>query len=78
MYLLEPDRKSFHGLYAVWDHYFRLTNPGHIRYYSADELQGLMEQAGFSKVEELLRLEKVLRGGKLLASAVILRGERAT
>lgn len=78
VYLLEPDRKSFRGLYALWDYYSRLTDPGHIRYYNAEKLLGLMRQAGFIKVEELLRSEKVLSGGKVLASAVILRGELAT
>ncbi len=76
VYLLEPDRKSFGGLYSLWDYYFRLTNPGHVRYYSARELEGLMGRAGFVGVEEVLRSEKVLRGGKLLASGVILRGQR--
>jgi ubiquinone/menaquinone biosynthesis C-methylase UbiE len=76
VYVLEPDRKSFGGLYSLWDYYFRLTSPGHVRYYSARELKSLMGRAGFNGAEEVLRSESVLRGGKLLASAVILRGQR--
>ncbi len=74
--LLEPDRKSFRGFYSLWDYFFRITDPGHVRYYSATELLRLMEEAGFQEATRLMRHERLLYGGKFLASAVIVRARR--
>ena len=76
IYLLEPDRTSFGGLYALWDYCLRLTEPEHLRYYSASELLRLIERAGFVGGAEVARHEKLLSGGKLLATAVIVRAQR--
>ncbi len=76
LYLLEPDRMSFRGLYAVWDYCLRIADRGHLRYYSAPDLLRLMRQAGFAHREEIYRFERLLSEGKLLASAVTLHGQR--
>lgn len=76
IYLLERDRKSFGRLYAPWDYYFRLTDPGHVRYYSSSELLGLLGQARFAEAKELMRYKRLLSKGKLLASAVVLHAQR--
>ena len=76
VYLLEPDRASFGGLYALWDYCLRLTEPEHLRYYSASELLRLIERAGFVGGAEVARHEKLLSGGKLFATAVIVRAQR--
>lgn len=76
IFLLEPDRKSFWGVYKLWDYYFRLTDPNHVRYYSSSELIQLLGQAGFQGVRELRRHEKVISGGKLLATAVVIHARR--
>jgi SAM-dependent methyltransferase len=76
LYLLEPDRMSFRGLYALWDYCLRIADRGHLRYYSAHELLRLMERAGFANRQELCRLERLRSGGKLLATAVTFQGQR--
>ncbi len=76
VYLLEPDRKSFAGLFSLWDYYFRLTNPGHVRYYTAAELLQLLTEAEFSGAREIHRYQRILSGGKLLASAAFLHARR--
>jgi ubiquinone/menaquinone biosynthesis C-methylase UbiE len=76
LYLLEPERRSFGGLYALWDYYHRFTDRGHVRYYAASELLQLVEDAGFGSVKLLQRWERALSGGKLLASAMIVQGQR--
>jgi ubiquinone/menaquinone biosynthesis C-methylase UbiE len=74
LYLLEPDRRSFRGLYALWDYYFRLADPGHNRYYSASELLRMVDDAGFENAGVLKSYERLLQGGKLLAGAIVIRG----
>jgi len=76
VYLLEPDRKSFAGLFSLWDYYFRLTNPGHVRYYATATLLQLLGQAEFSAAREIHRYDRILSGGKLLASAAFLQARR--
>lgn len=76
LYLLEPDRKSFGGLYVLWDYYFRLTDPGHVRYYGTEDLLRLMREAGVVEGKELMRYERMLSKGKLLASAVVLHARQ--
>jgi ubiquinone/menaquinone biosynthesis C-methylase UbiE len=76
IYVLEPDRSSFGGLYKLWDTYFRITDPGHVRYYSSVSLIGLLKQACFGNVREVRRFERFMRGGKLLATAIVLAAER--
>ena len=76
VYLLEPNRKSFGGLFALWDYFFRLTDPGHVRYYAPADLLRLLEGAGFTGARELHHYQRLLSGGKLLASAAILQAQR--
>jgi ubiquinone/menaquinone biosynthesis C-methylase UbiE len=76
-YILEPDRRSFGGLYALLDYYFRLADPGHLRYYSADQLLDLASQAGLPSVRVLKRYQRILRGGKLLATATVFHARRS-
>lgn len=76
LYLLEPDRSSFSGLYSLWDLCFRLIDRGHIRYYSALELLRLVRQAGFVEERELYRSERLLSGGKILATAMVVQAQR--
>ena len=72
IYILEPDRKSFSGLFVLWDYYFRLTDPGHVRYYTPSDMLRLLDQAGFAGGRQLHKYQRLLSGGKLLASAVFL------
>jgi ubiquinone/menaquinone biosynthesis C-methylase UbiE len=76
IYILEPDRMSFGGLFALWDYYFRLTDPGHVRYYTPGDILRLLERSGFAQGRQLHRYQRLLRGGKLLASAVFLNAQR--
>jgi SAM-dependent methyltransferase len=76
IYILEPDRMSFGGLFALWDYYFRLTDPGHVRYYTPTAVLRLLQRAGFAGERELDRYQRLLSGGKLLASAVFLNARR--
>jgi ubiquinone/menaquinone biosynthesis C-methylase UbiE len=76
LYLLEPDRMSFRGLYTIWDYCLRIADHGHLRYYPARELLQLMQQAGFANRKEIFRFERLRSGGKLLASAVTFHGQR--
>lgn len=77
IYLLEPDRSSFGGVYQLWDYYFRLIDEGHIRYYSTAQLLAFLQDAGFVNQRELHRYEKFRDPGKALATAVILEGQRS-
>jgi len=76
IYILEPDRMSFGGLFSLWDYYFRLTDPGHVRYYTPSSVLQLLQQAGFADGRQLDRFQRLLSGGKLLASAVFLSARR--
>jgi hypothetical protein len=74
--LLEPDRRSFAGLYALLDYYFRLFDPGHVRYYTASELLALLANTGFVGGRLLERHESLLSGGKVFATAVVIKAQR--
>jgi ubiquinone/menaquinone biosynthesis C-methylase UbiE len=76
LYLLEPNRSSFHGLYALSDYFFRLVDRGHVRYYSGTEMFAFLREAGFVGGRELERYEKFRSNGKALATAVILEARR--
>ncbi len=71
LYLLEADRMSFGGLFALWDYIYRLVDGRHVRYYSGGEIRRLVEAAGFGEVREMKRYERVLSAGKILATALI-------
>ena len=55
----------------AWDHYLRLRDKGHVRYYRSEELGQLIERAGFDRVELRLRKYEFLKEGKLFASIQI-------
>ncbi|UCG85407.1 MAG: methyltransferase domain-containing protein [Gemmatimonadota bacterium] len=76
VYILEPNRKSFGGLFALWDYFFRLTDPGHVRYYAPADLLRMLDAAGFTGGRQLHHYQKLLSGGKLLASAAFLHARR--
>ena len=67
---------GFGGLFALWDYYFRITDPGHVRYYTPSAVLRLLQRAGFVDGRQLDRFQQLLSGGKLLASAVFLNARR--
>jgi len=77
LYVLEPDRWSFRGFYALMDYFFRLSDPGHVRCYTVTELLSLTRRAGFVGGSVLQRYQRFLSGGKRLATASVL-GARAS
>jgi len=77
VYILEPDRKSFYGLYLLWDYYLRLADRLHRRYYSTAELLQLLVEAGFAGSHQLMCYEKLLTGGKVLATATVVHARRS-
>lgn len=74
VWLAEPDRRAFGGFFTLVDHYFRLTDPGHVRYYDVSSLVELLERAGFQDVRVVERYQRLLRGGKLFGTAVFIEG----
>lgn len=73
-YVLDNNRASFMGLYALWDVYFRWTEPGHVRYLTEPELTAMFQEAGFRDVETLYKQDHLFQGKKIFGSAMLVRG----
>ena len=73
-YVLDNNRRSFWGFYALWDVYFRWTEPGHVRYLTSPELTALFQKAGFQNVQTIYRQSRLFHGKKVFGSAMIVRG----
>lgn len=70
--VLEPLKYSFGGLYVLVDWFYRLVDPGHVRYYTRSQLTDMLERTGFDRPSALKRVQGLRRGGKLLANALLL------
>lgn len=70
--VLEPTKYSFGGLYILVDLLYRFKDPGHVRYYTREQLLSMLIQAGFERPATVNRIERLRVGGKLLANAVLL------
>lgn len=75
-FVLDNNRASFLGLYALWDLYFRVTEPGHVRYLTSPELIALFDEAGYRDVDLLYKKDRLFHGRKVFGSAMIVRGVR--
>ncbi|MFQ5494313.1 MAG: class I SAM-dependent methyltransferase [Phycisphaerae bacterium] len=73
-YVLDNNRASFLGLYALWDVYFRWFEPGHVRYLTSPELSALFTEAGFSDTKTIYERDRLFHGKKIFGSAMIVRG----
>ena len=73
-FVLDNNRASFWGCYALWDVYFRWFEPGHVRYLTSPELTGLFQEAGYRDVETLYKRDRLFHGKKVFGSAMIVRG----
>ncbi len=59
----------------AWDHFLRIKEKGHIRYYSSQELGNLIKQAGFESVRLCHLKNEFLKYGKLFASVQVWSGQ---
>lgn len=74
--ILDNNRRSFLGLYRLWDLYFRLFEPGHVGYYSKTELLQLVRVAGFRDVRVAAAADELFCHGKVFGSYMLVRGQK--
>jgi len=76
LHILDNNRRSFLGLYGLWDLYFKLTEPGHVGYYSKEGLQAAVRKSGFKNVRLVASADEFFCRGKVFGSYMLVRGER--
>lgn len=59
---------------SVWDRLHRWFEPGHVKYYSRDELVGLLNEAGFSDLEVTKLVPPFWQTKKLSRHVAVFRG----
>lgn len=74
--ILETNRTSFMGAFRLLDSYFKRVRPGHVGYYSREELLAIVRGAGFENVRLVAAADELFRDGKIFASYMVVRGKK--
>ena len=73
-FVLDNNRRSFFGIYSLWDLYFRWFEPGHVRYLTPPELTKMFNDARYRDVELVYKQDRLFHGKKVFGSAMIVKG----
>lgn len=71
--IIESCRRGSFGVW-LWDRWLRISEKGHVKYYTREELFMLFKQAGYKEVGIPFAQAGVLLHGKLFDSTVVMTG----
>lgn len=76
LYLIDRD-KTDSPLTRMWDILHQYFIKDHVRFYSKDELQRMLSEAGFSNIERLEAIRRYFWHGKLQTNVLLMRGRKS-